>query len=72
MKHENLVETCKSVIVNRYSFFKDKLHVLPTELIEDVQEAKKKADGPKMYMFNGRWFEEQPEQIKYDWASYQQ
>ena len=41
---QTLLELCTKTIVNRYLFFEKKIHILPREMIDLIEEEKTKKD----------------------------
>lgn len=68
---KKLTELCINYILSNYAFFKNNLKVLPTELIDTIEEEKLVKEN---YFFNGKWYRKEVEELitKTDWGNYNQ
>lgn len=69
---KTLTEMCKDKIVNHYSFFKNKLDVLPHDIKEEIIEQKRNEFDAKYQIIYGRIYpkEQQVYIINSDWRNY--
>lgn len=67
MKNKTLVDSCLSLLINRYSFFKDKLYILPYDLREHIVDKM----NPTHQLVDGKWYMiHDASQSKADWGCY--